>query len=62
GILPRKAHNTDAGFDLYYPGKEPFTLLSNKTTVIDLGIAVKVPKNSMMQLASRSSLAKKGIT
>ncbi|CAG8694935.1 8182_t:CDS:1, partial [Ambispora gerdemannii] len=41
GILPKKAHNTDAGFDLYYPGKEPFTLLSNETTVIDLGIAVE---------------------
>ncbi|CAG8630266.1 4440_t:CDS:2, partial [Ambispora gerdemannii] len=42
--------------------KEPFVLPAEETTVIDLGIAVEVPKNSLMQLASRSSLAKKGIT
>ncbi|CAG8698947.1 11921_t:CDS:1, partial [Ambispora gerdemannii] len=53
-VLPTKAHNTDAGFDLYYPGKKIFILPAEETTVIDLGIAVEIPENSMMQLASRS--------
>ncbi|CAG8687529.1 8809_t:CDS:1, partial [Ambispora gerdemannii] len=42
--------------------KESLTLPSEEITVIDLGIAMEVPKNSMMLLASRSLLAKKGIT
>ncbi|CAG8643512.1 10275_t:CDS:1, partial [Ambispora gerdemannii] len=60
--LLTKAHDTDAEFDLYYPGKKSLTLSPEETTIIDLEIVVEVSKNSMMQLTSRSSLAKKGIT
>ncbi|KAG9293872.1 hypothetical protein G9A89_019210 [Geosiphon pyriformis] len=53
GIMPECAHNTDTGFDLRYPGKE--------CTCIDLKIALKILATTIIQLASRSSLAKKEI-
>ncbi|KAG9292071.1 hypothetical protein G9A89_017971 [Geosiphon pyriformis] len=54
-------HNTDAGFDLRYPEKEVIKLEPNLCTCIDLKIALEIPATIMIQLTSRSSLAKKGI-
>ncbi|KAG9290490.1 hypothetical protein G9A89_002465 [Geosiphon pyriformis] len=60
-IMPKCMHNTDAGFDLRYPGTETIKLEPHKCTCIDLKIALEIPATTMIQLASRSSLAKRGI-
>ncbi|CAG8685751.1 5191_t:CDS:1, partial [Ambispora gerdemannii] len=42
--------------------KMSLILSAEEIITIDLGIAIEVPEKHIMQLASRSSLAKKGIT
>ncbi|KAG9299638.1 hypothetical protein G9A89_020809 [Geosiphon pyriformis] len=61
GIMPEHAHDTDAEFDLRYPGKEAIKLEPHLHTCIDLKIALKIPVTTMVQLTFRSSLAKKRI-
>ncbi|KAG9301345.1 hypothetical protein G9A89_018017 [Geosiphon pyriformis] len=61
GIMPERVHNTDAGFDLRYPGKNAIKLEPHSCTCIDLKIALEILATTMVQLASRSSLAKRGI-
>ncbi|KAG9290631.1 hypothetical protein G9A89_011594 [Geosiphon pyriformis] len=61
GIMPEYAHNTNAGFDLKYLEKDAIKLEPHLCTCIDFKIALKIPTTTMVQLASRSSLAKKGI-
>ncbi|KAG9284568.1 hypothetical protein G9A89_000651 [Geosiphon pyriformis] len=60
-IRPEHVHNTDAGFDLRYPGKEAIKLEPHLRTCIDLKIALEIPATTIVQLASRSSLAKREI-
>ncbi|KAG9306529.1 hypothetical protein G9A89_004726 [Geosiphon pyriformis] len=60
-IMPEQAHNTNAGFDLRYPGKDVIKLEPYSCTCIDLKVALEIPATTMVQLASRSSLAKKEI-
>ncbi|KAG9307613.1 hypothetical protein G9A89_023178 [Geosiphon pyriformis] len=59
--MPEHAHNTDAGFDLRYPEKDAIKLESHSCTYIDLKIALEIPATTIVQLVSRSSLAKRGI-
>ncbi|KAG9287845.1 hypothetical protein G9A89_017440 [Geosiphon pyriformis] len=59
--MPKCAHDTNAGFDLRYPGKNAIKLEPHLCTCIDLKIALEIPTTTMVQLASRNSLAKKGI-
>ncbi|KAG9296232.1 hypothetical protein G9A89_014824 [Geosiphon pyriformis] len=59
--MPEHVHDTDAGFDLRYPGKNAIKLEPCSHTCIDLKIALEIPATTMIQLASRSSLAKRGI-
>ncbi|KAG9305919.1 hypothetical protein G9A89_016572 [Geosiphon pyriformis] len=61
GIILECTHDTDAGFDLRYPGTEAIKLEPHTHTCIDLKIALKILATTMVQLASRSSLVKKGI-
>ncbi|KAG9286373.1 hypothetical protein G9A89_014539 [Geosiphon pyriformis] len=61
GIMPEHAHDTDAGFNLRYPGKNAIKLESHSCICIDLKIALEIPATTMVQLASKSSLAKRGI-
>ncbi|KAG9303938.1 hypothetical protein G9A89_005848 [Geosiphon pyriformis] len=61
GIMPEHAHNTDAGFDLRYPGKNSIKLKPHLCTCIDLKIALEILATTMVQLASRNSLVKKEI-
>ncbi|KAG9306650.1 hypothetical protein G9A89_004197 [Geosiphon pyriformis] len=61
GIMSECTHNTDAGFDLRYPRKDAIKLKPHLRTCIDLKVALKIPATIMVQLASRSSLAKKEI-
>ncbi|KAG9293001.1 hypothetical protein G9A89_016363 [Geosiphon pyriformis] len=61
-VNPNGIETELAGFDLRYPGKYAITLEPNTRTCIDLKIALEIPATTMVQLASRSSLAKKGIS
>ncbi|KAG9302811.1 hypothetical protein G9A89_009588 [Geosiphon pyriformis] len=61
GIMPGCAHDMDAGFDLRYPGKDAIKLELHSHTCIDLKITLEIPATTIVQLASRSSLAKRGI-
>ncbi|KAG9302970.1 hypothetical protein G9A89_022630 [Geosiphon pyriformis] len=61
GIKPEKAHEIDAGYDLKYPGKDTFVLKPKSLTKINLKIALEIPPGAMVQIASRFSLASKGI-
>ncbi|KAG9290057.1 hypothetical protein G9A89_010363 [Geosiphon pyriformis] len=60
-IMPEHAHNTNAEFDLRYLGKDPIKLEPNLHICIDLKIVLEIPATTIVQLASKSSLAKKGI-
>ena len=61
GKIPERAHETDAGFDMRYPGKEILNILPNDAAFINTHVAMEIPVGSYCQLKSRSSLAKKGI-
>ncbi|KAG9306550.1 hypothetical protein G9A89_004747 [Geosiphon pyriformis] len=61
-IMPKRAHNTNTEFDLRYLEKEAIKLKPNLHTCIDLKIALKILATTMVQLASKSSLAKKKST
>ncbi|KAG9289625.1 hypothetical protein G9A89_014360 [Geosiphon pyriformis] len=59
--MPECVHNTNAGFDLRYPGKDAIKLEPHLCTCIDLKVTLEIPVTTMVQLAFRSSLAKKKI-
>ncbi|KAG9299015.1 hypothetical protein G9A89_020328 [Geosiphon pyriformis] len=59
--MSKCTHNTNAEFDLRYPGKNYIKLEPHSCICIDLKIALEIPIIIMVQLASRSSLAKKEI-
>ncbi|KAG9302007.1 hypothetical protein G9A89_021051 [Geosiphon pyriformis] len=61
GICPKRAHDTDAGFNLRYPGQLPIIIAPHSLVKIDLKIVLEIPISTMIQVASQSSLAKKGI-
>jgi dUTP pyrophosphatase len=62
-IIPTKAHETDAGFDLY--GHRTYTLLDYKPNynplIIETGIAIEFPVGKFGLIRERSSLALKGM-
>ena len=58
-ILPRKAHPTDAGFDLAIP--EDCTLAPRMHDSIDLGFAVQIPAGWYGQIFARSSVFRRGL-
>ncbi|KAG9293739.1 hypothetical protein G9A89_019076 [Geosiphon pyriformis] len=60
-IMPECVHDTDAGFDLRYPGKDAIKLEPHSHICIDLKIALEIPTTTMVQLVFRNSLAKRGI-
>ncbi|KAG9286389.1 hypothetical protein G9A89_014555 [Geosiphon pyriformis] len=60
-IIPKCMHNTDAEFDLRYLRKDAIKLEPHLHTYIDLKVALEIPATTMVQLASRSSLAKREI-
>ncbi|KAG9301031.1 hypothetical protein G9A89_015767 [Geosiphon pyriformis] len=59
--MPKCMHDTDTGFDLRYPEKVVIKLKPHLCICIDLKIALKIPAMTIVQLASKSDLAKKGI-
>ena len=59
--MPTKAHDADAGFDLYAP--RAFTVLRGASTVVDTGVHIEIPKGYVGFLKSKSGLnVKYGIT
>ncbi|KAG9298624.1 hypothetical protein G9A89_012692 [Geosiphon pyriformis] len=59
--MPECVHDTNARFDLRYPGKDAIKLEPHLCTCINLKVVLEIPATTMVQLASRSSLAKKRI-
>ena len=52
--MPTKAHDTDAGFDLYTP--ERVVVHRNDSAVIDTGVHIEIPKGYVGFLKSKSGL------
>ncbi|KAG9286961.1 hypothetical protein G9A89_001199 [Geosiphon pyriformis] len=61
GIMSEHVHNTDAGFDLRYSRKDTIKLEPHLCICINLKIALEISATTMVQLAFRNSLVKKGI-
>lgn len=57
--IPTKAHDHDAGYDLYAYVTEPKTIQSGESVLIGTGIKVSVPDGHAMHIANRSGLASK---
>ena len=56
-ILPKYAHDVDAGADIY--AIEDVTLKPHETKIIPTGLKVSIPQGYMIQIYSRSGLAAK---
>ena len=52
GTLPKRAHDGDAGYDLYSP--IDFIIPAQGKIQVKLGIAIELPKNSFGQIVERS--------
>ncbi|KAG9289023.1 hypothetical protein G9A89_015572 [Geosiphon pyriformis] len=61
GIMPKRAHDTDAEFDLRYSEKDAIKLEPHLCICIDLKIALEIPATTIIQLASKSNLTKRRI-
>ena len=60
-VMPSRAHETDAGLDLYSPVR--VVLRPNDWVKIDTGVHVEIPKGYVGMITSKSGLmAKHGIT
>lgn len=59
---PTRAHDTDAGLDLYVPEGQACLVRRGAVYTIDLGIRVAIPDGYYGQLTLRSSAGKKGLT
>lgn len=53
--LPKQAHHTDAGYDLYTP--VDFELYPSDRLTVDIGIRIELPEGYEAQIRSRSGLA-----
>lgn len=59
---PARAHDTDAGLDLYVPEGQGALIRPGAVYTIDLGVRVAIPDGYYGQLALRSSAGQKGLT
>ena len=59
---PSRAHNTDAGLDLYVPEGQACLVRRGAVYTIDLGVRVAIPDGYYGQLTLRSSAGQKGLT
>lgn len=57
--VPQKAHDSDAGWDLFTP--EDIELVEGQITMVDLRIRVAIPEGYFGLIVPRSSMAKKRI-
>lgn len=58
-IIPTKAHNADAGYDLYACLEEPIKIFPNENYLIPTGIAIQIPEHHFGAIYPRSGLAHK---
>lgn len=58
-VVPRKAHDTDACYDLYLP--DSAVIAPGEVACLDTGVAIELPEGWEAQIRGRSGLAKKGI-
>lgn len=54
--LPTRAHSTDAGLDLYCPPSQARIVPARESAVIDTGVHVELPPNTVGVLMSKSGL------
>ena len=54
GIMPTKAHDVDAGFDLYTPRR--FAVYAHDSAVVDLGVHFEIPEGYTGFIKSKSGL------
>lgn len=59
---PVRAHDTDAGLDLYVPEGQTCLVRRGAVYTIDLGVRIAIPDGYYGQLALRSSAGLKGLT
>lgn len=59
---PARAHDTDAGLDLYVPEGQGCLVRSGAVYTIDLGVRAAIPEGHYGQLTLRSSAGQKGLT
>ena len=59
GLIPTRAHNDDAGYDIYAP--RDFGIHSLQNAFLMLGVCVEIPKGYTGLILGRSSMNKKGI-
>lgn len=59
---PAKAHDTDAGLDLYVPEGQTCLVRRGAIYTIDLGVRVAIPDGYYGQLTLRSSAGERGLT
>lgn len=59
---PTRAHDTDAGLDLYVPAGQGCLVRPGSVYTIDLGVRVAIPDGYYGQLTLRSSAGKKSLT
>lgn len=52
--LPTRAHETDAGLDLY--SREKVIIFPNESYIFDTGVHIELPQNSVGLLKSKSGL------
>jgi len=59
--LPVRAHNTDAGLDLFFCPVEGAAVRINpgQSVLLDTGIKMEVPSNCMLQIMNKSGIASK---
>ena len=58
--LPKRAHRTDAGADLF--ALEAHEIYPGEQKLVDTGVAIKIPRGFAGFIFNRSSQGKKGIT
>ena len=58
-LLPRKAHPSDAGFDLRAAIEAPLIIPSGECKIVPVGFACALPEGYEMQIRPRSGLAAK---
>ena len=59
---PTRAHDTDAGLDLYVPAGQGCLVRRGAVYSINLGVRVAIPDGYYGQLTLRSSAGSKGLT
>ena len=56
-LAPTRAHDTDAGLDLYLPtNHEPVVIRYDDSVIIDTGVHMEIPRGWFGQIASKSGL------